>query len=137
MKASTSQNTVAYHFKEPLGVVGQIVPWNFPLLMATWKIAPAIGAGNCTVIKPASNTPLSLLMLLDLVGDLLPAGVVNVVTGPGGEIGKALATSPRIAKVAFTGETTTGRQIMHYAAETLIPVTLELGASRQTSFLRT
>ena len=91
------KDTVAYHFKEPLGVVGQIIPWNFPLLMAAWKIAPAIGAGNCTVIKPASNTPLSLLMLLDLVSDLLPAGVVNVVTGPGGEIGKALATSPRIS----------------------------------------
>ena len=110
---------MAYHFKEPLGVVGQIIPWNFPLLMAAWKIAPAIGAGNCTVIKPASNTPLSLLMLMDLIADVLPAGVVNVVTGPGGEIGEALAKNPRIAKVAFTGETTTGRQIMRYAAERL------------------
>jgi len=115
-------------------VVGQIIPWNFPLLMAAWKIAPAIGAGNCTVIKPASNTPLSLLMLLDLVGDLLPAGVLNVVTGPGGEIGKALATSPRISKVAFTGETTTGRQIMQYAAQTLIPMTLELGGKSPNIF---
>ena len=128
------KDTVAYHFKEPLGVVGQIIPWNFPLLMAAWKIAPAIGAGNCTVIKPASNTPLSLLMLLGLVGDLLPAGVVNVVTGPGGEIGKALATSPRISKVAFTGETTTGRQIMQYAAQTLIPMTLELGGKSPNIF---
>jgi len=128
------KDTIAYHFKEPLGVVGQIIPWNFPLLMAAWKIAPAIGAGNCTVIKPASNTPLSLLMLLDLVGDLLPAGVVNVVTGPGGEIGKALATSPRISKVAFTGETTTGRQIMQYAAQTLIPMTLELGGKSPNIF---
>jgi aldehyde dehydrogenase len=127
-------DTVAYHFKEPLGVVGQIIPWNFPLLMAAWKIAPAIGAGNCTVIKPASNTPLSLLLLMGLVGDLLPGGVINVVTGPGGEIGKALATSPRIAKIAFTGETTTGRQIMAYAAETLIPMTLELGGKSPNIF---
>jgi aldehyde dehydrogenase len=128
------QDTVAYHFKEPLGVVGQIIPWNFPLLMAAWKIAPAIAAGNCTVIKPASNTPLSLLVLMGLIDDVLPPGVVNVVTGPGGEIGKALATSPRIAKVAFTGETTTGRRIMKYAAENLIPMTLELGGKSPNIF---
>jgi aldehyde dehydrogenase len=128
------QDTVAYHFKEPLGVVGQIVPWNFPLLMAAWKIAPAIAAGNCTVIKPASNTPLSLLVLMGLIDDALPAGVVNVVTGPGGEIGKALATSPRIAKVAFTRETSTGRRIMQYAAQKLIPMTLELGGKSPNIF---
>jgi aldehyde dehydrogenase len=128
------QDTIAYHFKEPLGVVGQIIPWNFPLLMAAWKIAPAIAAGNCTVIKPASNTPLSLLVLMGLIEDVLPPGVVNVVTGPGSEIGKALATSPRIAKVAFTGETTTGRRIMQYAAENLIPMTLELGGKSPNIF---
>jgi aldehyde dehydrogenase len=128
------QDTIAYHFKEPLGVVGQIIPWNFPLLMAAWKIAPAIAAGNCAVIKPASNTPLSLLILMGLIDDILPPGVVNVVTGPGGEIGKALATSPRIAKVAFTGETTTGRQIMKYAAQNLIPMTLELGGKSPNIF---
>ena len=128
------QDTIAYHFKEPLGVVGQIIPWNFPLLMAAWKIAPAIAAGNCTVIKPASNTPLSLLVLMGLIDDVLPPGVVNVVTGPGGDIGKALATSPRIAKVAFTGETTTGRRIMKYAAENLIPMTLELGGKSPNIF---
>jgi aldehyde dehydrogenase len=128
-------DTVAYHFKEPLGVVGQIIPWNFPLLMAAWKMAPAVGAGNCTVIKPASNTPLSLLVLMDLIGDLLPPGVINVVTGPGGEIGKALATNPRIAKIAFTGETTTGRLIMQYASETIIPMTLELGGKSPNIFM--
>lgn len=128
------QDTVTYHFKEPLGVVGQIVPWNFPLLMAAWKIAPAIAAGNCTVIKPASNTPLSLLVLMGLIDDVLPPGVVNVVTGPGGEVGKALATSPRIAKVAFTGETSTGRRIMQYAAQNLIPMTLELGGKSPNIF---
>ena len=127
-------HTIAYHFKEPVGVVGQIIPWNFPLLMAAWKIAPAIAAGNCTVIKPASNTPLSLLVLMGLIEDVLPPGVVNVVTGPGGEIGKALATSPRIAKVAFTGETSTGRRIMKYAAENLIPMTLELGGKSPNIF---
>jgi aldehyde dehydrogenase len=127
-------DTIAYHFKEPLGVVGQIIPWNFPLLMAAWKIAPAIGAGNCVVIKPATNTPLSLLVLMGLVGDLLPGGVLNIVTGPGAEIGEALASNPRIAKVAFTGETTTGRQIMHSAAEPIIPMTLELGGKSPNIF---
>jgi len=127
-------DTVAYHFKEPLGVVGQIIPWNFPLLMAAWKLAPAVGAGNCTVIKPASNTPLSLLVLMGLIGDVLPPGVINVVTGPGGEIGKALATSSRIAKIAFTGETTTGRLIMQYASEPIIPQTLELGGKSPNIF---
>jgi aldehyde dehydrogenase len=127
-------DTVAYHFKEPLGVVGQIIPWNFPLLMAAWKLAPAVGAGNCTVIKPASNTPLSLLFLMQLIGDLLPPGVINVVTGPGGEIGKALATNSRIAKIAFTGETTTGRLIMQYASEPIIPQTLELGGKSPNIF---
>jgi len=128
-------DTVAYHFKEPLGVVGQIIPWNFPLLMAAWKLAPALAAGNCTVIKPASNTPLSLLVLVGLIGDLLPPGTINVITGPGGEIGRALATNPRIAKIAFTGETTTGRLIMQYASENIIPMTLELGGKSPNIFM--
>jgi aldehyde dehydrogenase len=128
-------DTIAYHFKEPLGVVGQIIPWNFPLLMAAWKLAPALAAGNCVVIKPASNTPLSLLLFAGLIGDLLPAGVLNVITGPGGSIGKALAGNPRIAKIAFTGETTTGRSIMRCAAENLIPQTLELGGKSPNVFL--
>ena len=110
------KDTVAYHFHEPLGVVGQIIPFNFPLLMAAWKIAPALAAGNCTVVKPASPTPWSILKLAEVIADVVPAGVVNIVTGPGGEIGKALASSPRIAKIGFTGETTTGRLIMQYAA---------------------
>jgi acyl-CoA reductase-like NAD-dependent aldehyde dehydrogenase len=105
-----------YHFHEPLGVVGQIIPFNFPLLMAAWKLAPALAGGNCTVIKPASTTPWSILKLAELIGDVVPPGVLNIVTGPGGEIGKALATSRRIAKIAFTGETVTGRLIMQYAA---------------------
>jgi aldehyde dehydrogenase len=129
------KDTVAYHFKEPMGVVGQIIPWNFPLLMAAWKIAPAIAAGNCTVIKPASNTPLSLLTLMSLISDIVPAGVINVVTGPGGEIGKALAGNPRIAKISFTGETTTGRLIMQYASEPIIPQTLELGGKSPNIFM--
>ena len=113
---------VAYHFREPLGVVGQIIPFNFPLLMAAWKVAPALAAGNCSVLKPASPTPWSILKLAEIIGEILPDGVLNIVNGPGAEIGKALATSPRIAKVAFTGETTTGRLIMQYAAENVIPV---------------
>ena len=128
------KDTVAYHFHEPLGVVGQIIPWNFPILMAAWKMAPALAAGNCIVLKPAGPTPASILVLMDLIGDLLPAGVVNVVNGPGAEVGKALATSPRIAKVAFTGETTTGRLIMQYASQNIIPVTLELGGKSPNVF---
>jgi aldehyde dehydrogenase len=127
-------DTVAYHFREPLGVVGQIIPWNFPLLMAAWKLAPALVAGNCVVIKPASDTPLSLAVLMDLIGDLLPPGVLNVVFGHGSEVGAPLASSRRIAKIAFTGETTTGRQIMKYAAETIIPMTLELGGKSPNIF---
>ncbi|RYZ67861.1 MAG: aldehyde dehydrogenase family protein [Proteobacteria bacterium] len=127
-------NTVAYHFHEPLGVVGQIIPWNFPLLMATWKLAPALAAGNCVVIKPAEQTPASILVLMELIGDLLPPGVVNVVNGFGVEAGKPLASSPRISKIAFTGETTTGRLIMQYASENLIPVTLELGGKSPNIF---
>ena len=127
-------NTIAYHFHEPLGVVGQIIPFNFPLLMAAWKLAPALAAGNCSVIKPASPTPWSILKLAEVIGDILPPGVLNIVNGPGGEIGKALATNPRIAKVAFTGETVTGRLIMQYAAQNIIPVTLELGGKSPNIF---
>ena len=126
--------TYAYHFQEPLGVVGQIIPFNFPLLMAAWKIAPALAAGNCTVIKPASPTPWSLLKLMEVVGDIVPPGVINVVNGPGAEIGKALASNKRIAKVAFTGETVTGRLIMSYAAQNLIPSTTELGGKSPNIF---
>ena len=128
------KDTVAYHFHEPLGVVGQIIPFNFPLLMAAWKLAPALAGGNCTVIKPASTTPWSILKLAELIGAVVPPGVLNIVTGPGGEIGKALATSRRIAKVAFTGETVTGRLIMQYAAENLIPSTTELGGKSPNIF---
>jgi len=127
-------NTVAYHFHEPLGVVGQIIPFNFPLLMAAWKLAPALAAGNCSVIKPASPTPWSILKLMELLEDVVPAGVINVVNGPGGEIGKALATSKRIAKIAFTGETATGRLIMQYAAQNIIPSTTELGGKSPNIF---
>ncbi len=127
-------DTVAYHFQEPLGVVGQIIPFNFPLLMAAWKIAPALAAGNCTVLKPASPTPWSILKLAEVIADIVPPGVINIVTGPGGEIGKALASSPRIAKIGFTGETTTGRLIMQYAAENLIPSTVELGGKSPNIF---
>jgi aldehyde dehydrogenase len=128
------KDTVAYHFKEPLGVVGQIIPWNFPLLMAAWKLAPAIGAGNCVVIKPASNTPLSIMIFAQLVGELLPPGVLNVVSGPGGEMGQSLASNKRINKIAFTGETTTGRLIMQYASQPIIPQTLELGGKSPNIF---
>ena len=127
-------DTVAYHIHEPLGVVGQIIPWNFPILMATWKLAPALAAGNCIVLKPAEQTPASILVLVEMIADLLPAGVLNVVNGFGAEAGKALASNPRIAKVAFTGETTTGRLIMQYASENLIPVTLELGGKSPNVF---
>ncbi len=127
-------NTMAYHFHEPLGVVGQIIPWNFPILMAAWKLAPALAAGNCVVLKPAEQTPASILVLMELIQDLLPAGVLNVVNGFGVEAGKPLATSSRIAKIAFTGETTTGRLIMQYASQSLIPVTLELGGKSPNIF---
>ncbi len=126
--------TVAYHFHEPLGVVGQIIPWNFPLLMATWKLAPALAAGNAVVLKPAEQTPSSILMLMELIADLLPPGVLNVVNGFGAEAGKPLASSRRIRKIAFTGETTTGRLIMQYASQNLIPVTLELGGKSPNVF---
>ncbi|MCD9031955.1 aldehyde dehydrogenase family protein [Luteimonas sp. Y-2-2-4F] len=127
-------DTIAYHFHEPLGVVGQIIPWNFPLLMACWKLAPALAAGNCVVLKPAEQTPASILVLMEVIGDLLPPGVLNVVNGFGLEAGKPLASSPRIAKIAFTGETTTGRLIMQYASQNLIPVTLELGGKSPNIF---
>jgi aldehyde dehydrogenase len=126
--------TVSINLHEPIGVVGQIIPWNFPLLMATWKIAPALAAGCCVIVKPAEQTPTSIACLLELIGDLLPAGVLNIVTGFGLEAGKPLATSPRVAKVAFTGETTTGRLIMQYASENLIPVTMELGGKSPNIF---
>jgi aldehyde dehydrogenase len=127
-------DTVAYHFHEPLGVVGQIIPWNFPLLMACWKLAPALAAGNCVVIKPAEQTPASILVLAELIDGVLPPGVLNIVNGFGLEAGKPLASSPRIAKIAFTGETTTGRLIMQYASQNLIPVTLELGGKSPNIF---
>jgi aldehyde dehydrogenase len=130
------QDTVAYHFHEPLGVVAQIIPWNFPLLMACWKLAPALAAGNCVVLKPAEQTPASIMVWIELVGDLLPPGVLNIVNGFGLEAGKPLASSPRIAKVAFTGETTTGRLIMQYASQNLIPVTLELGGKSPNIFFK-
>src|SRR4029077_2957197 len=128
------ETTYAYHFHEPLGVVGQIIPWNFPILMAIWKLAPALAAGNCVVLKPAEQTPASILVLAELVGDLLPKGVLNIVNGFGIEAGKPLASSNRLAHIAFTGETTTGRLIMQYAAPNLIPVTLELGGKSPNIF---
>ncbi|WP_312067714.1 aldehyde dehydrogenase [Exiguobacterium sp.] len=128
------QDTVAYHFHEPLGVVGQIIPWNFPLLMAVWKLAPALAAGNCVVLKPAEQTPASIMVLVEIIEDLLPPGVLNIVNGFGLEAGKPLASSKRIAKIAFTGETTTGRLIMQYASQNLIPVTLELGGKSPNIF---
>ncbi len=128
------ENTVAYHFHEPLGVVGQIIPWNFPILMAAWKLAPAIGTGNCVVLKPAESTPISILILVELIADLLPPGVLNVVNGYGREVGMPLATSRRIAKIAFTGSTATGRVIAQAAANSLIPATLELGGKSPNIF---
>ncbi len=128
------ENSVAYHYHEPLGVVGQIIPWNFPLLMAAWKLAPAIGAGNCVVLKPAESTPTSILVLVELIADLLPPGVLNVVNGFGREAGMPLATSKRIAKIAFTGSTATGRVIAQAAAGNLIPATLELGGKSPNIF---
>ena len=132
--AEHDEHTVSICLHEPLGVVGQIIPWNFPLLMAVWKIAPALAAGNCTVVKPAEQTPTSIMCLMELIQEVLPPGVLNIVTGFGPEAGKPLATSPRVAKVAFTGETTTGRLIMQYASENLVPVTMELGGKSPNIF---
>ncbi|MGJ4993915.1 aldehyde dehydrogenase [Bradyrhizobium sp. HKCCYLS3077] len=134
--AEIDHDTIAYHFHEPLGVVGQIIPWNFPILMAAWKLAPALAAGNCVVMKPAEQTPASIMVWMEIIGDLLPAGVLNVVNGFGLEAGKPLASSPRIAKIAFTGETSTGRLIMQYASQNLIPVTLELGGKSPNIFFK-
>ena len=129
-------DTVAYHFHEPLGVVGQIIPWNFSILMAAWKLAPALAAGNCVILKPAEQTPAAIMVLVELIADLLPDGVLNVVNGYGAEVGAPLARSPRIAKIAFTGSTQTGRMIMQYATENLIPVTLELGGKSPNIFFK-
>ncbi len=134
--AELDTHTVSYNIKEPLGVVAQIIPWNFPLLMAAWKIAPALAAGNCTIVKPAEQTPASIMVLMELIKDVVPAGVLNVVNGYGVEAGKPLASSSRINKVAFTGETTTGRLIMQYASENIIPVTLELGGKSPNVFFK-
>lgn len=128
------EDTVAYHFHEPIGVVGQIIPWNFPILMAAWKIAPALAAGNCIVLKPAEQTPVSIMVLIELIEDLLPAGVLNIVNGFGPDVGQPLATNPRIGKVAFTGSTEIGQKIMEYATENIIPVTLELGGKSPNIF---
>ncbi len=132
--AEVDSETYAYHFHEPLGVVGQIIPWNFPLLMAVWKVAPALAAGNCIVLKPAEQTPMAIMVLMDLIKDILPKGVLNVINGFGVEAGKPLATNKRISKIAFTGETGTGRLIMQYATENIIPVTLELGGKSPNIF---
>ena len=132
--AEIDADTYAYHIPEPLGVVGQIIPWNFPITMAVWKLAPALATGNCVVLKPAEQTPASIMVLVDLLKDLIPAGVVNIVNGFGLEAGKPLASSNRIAKIAFTGETTTGRLIMQYASQNIIPVTLELGGKSPNIF---
>lgn len=129
-------DTVAYHFHEPLGVVGQIIPWNFSILMAAWKLAPAIAAGNCVVMKPAEQTPAAIMVMMEVIADLLPDGVLNIVNGYGGEVGAALATSNRIAKIAFTGSTATGRKIMEAATVNLIPVTLELGGKSPNIFFK-
>lgn len=132
--AELDDNTVAYHFHEPLGVVGQIIPWNFPILMAAWKLAPALAAGNCVVLKPAESTPVGILVVMELIADLLPPGVLNIVNGLGREAGVPLATSSRIAKIAFTGSTATGRLIMQAASQNIIPVTLELGGKSPNIF---
>ena len=132
--SEVDENTVAYHLQEPLGVVGQIIPWNFPILMAAWKLAPALAAGNCVVLKPAESTPVSMLLVAELIADLLPAGVLNIVNGYGREAGMPLATSKRIAKIAFTGSTSTGRVIAQAAANNLIPATLELGGKSPNIF---
>ena len=129
-------DTIAYHFHEPLGVVGQIIPWNFPILMAAWKLAPALAAGNCIVLKPAEQTPVSILVLAELIQDILPPGVLNIVNGYGVEVGRPLATNPRISKIAFTGSTAVGQMIMQYATENIIPVTLELGGKSPNIFFK-
>jgi aldehyde dehydrogenase len=134
--AELDANTVSYNIKEPLGVVAQIIPWNFPLLMAAWKIAPALAAGNCTIVKPAEQTPAGLIIFMELIKDVVPPGVLNVINGYGPEAGKPLASSPRVNKVAFTGETTTGRLIMQYASENIVPVTLELGGKSPNVFFK-
>ena len=134
--AEMDNGMTAYHYHEPLGVVGQIIPWNFPILMAVWKLAPALAAGNAIVLKPAEQTPASILVLMELIGDILPAGVVTVVNGFGVEAGKPLASSPRIRKIAFTGETTTGRLILQYASANIIPATLELGGKSPNVFFK-
>ena len=128
------ENTVSLIVNEPLGVVAQIIPWNFPILMAVWKLAPALAAGNCVVLKPAESTPISILVLFELIGDLLPPGVVNIVNGFGSELGKKLVTNPKVSKAAFTGSTATGRLVMQYATENIIPVTLELGGKSPNIF---
>ncbi|NHN24474.1 aldehyde dehydrogenase [Flavobacterium jejuense] len=127
-------NTVSLIVNEPLGVIAQIIPWNFPILMAVWKLAPAIAAGNCVVLKPAENTPISIIVLMELIGDILPAGVINIVNGFGAELGRALVTNPKVAKAAFTGSTATGRLVMQYATENIVPVTLELGGKSPNIF---
>ena len=132
--AEIDHTTYAYHFHEPLGVVGQIIPWNFPLLMAAWKLAPALAAGNCIVLKPAEQTPMAIMVLAEIIGDLLPPGVLNIVNGFGIEAGKPLATNKRISKIAFTGETSTGRLILQYASENIIPSTVELGGKSPNIF---
>jgi len=134
MLTDIDENTISQEIYEPYGVIAQIIPWNFPILMATWKLAPALAAGNCVILKPASSTPMSVLLLLDLIKDVLPKGVINVINGAGGQIGKYLVTHPDIKKVAFTGETTTGQEIMRYATENIIPSTLELGGKSPNIF---
>lgn len=126
--------TISLIVHEPIGVIAQIIPWNFPLLMAVWKLAPALAAGNCVVLKPAENTPISIMVLMELIGDIIPAGVVNVVNGFGSELGRALVTNPKVAKAAFTGSTATGRMVMQYATENIVPVTLELGGKSPNIF---
>ena len=128
------QDTVSLIVYEPIGVVAQIIPWNFPILMAVWKLAPALAAGNCVVLKPAESTPISILYLMEIIGDLIPAGVVNIVNGFGSELGRPLVTNPKISKAAFTGSTATGRYVMQYATENIIPVTLELGGKSPNVF---
>jgi aldehyde dehydrogenase len=127
-------DTIAYHFHEPVGVVGAIIPWNFPLTLMAWKTAPALAAGNTIVIKPAEQTPLSIMLLMELIADIVPPGVINVVHGFGPEAGKALAASPRVGKLTFTGETSTGKLIMQYASQNIVPVTLELGGKSPNIF---